>query len=316
MTNAIEIEGISKTFKGGIRALQNIDLSVTNGSCFGLLGPNGAGKSTLVKVLLSIVRPTAGKALLLDRNIRHADARRGVGYLPEGHRFPGYLKGREVCQYFGKLAGLRGAELTNEVDEKLDMVGMKDWANQKISKYSKGMNQRVGLAQAMLGNPNVLFLDEPTDGVDPMGRQEIREVISDFADAGRCVFLNSHLLSEVEIMCDEIAVLHKGEILRQGTVAEIKRSFDADGDQLEVAFQTSAHNPEVRDWLAQHGAVFQSEHDFTLTLDNAGATDAVVDRLRAAGVSIRAIQPQTVSLEDAFIAIIQGQDDQSVGGAR
>lgn len=318
MTNAIQIEGISKTFKGGIRALQGIDLSVESGCCFGLLGPNGAGKSTLVKVLLSIVKPSTGQAELLGRNINAAEARRGVGYLPEGHRFPNYLRGREVCEYFGRLSGLSGAELKNEVDEKLEIVGMQDWGSQKVSKYSKGMNQRVGLAQAMLGNPDILFLDEPTDGVDPMGRQEIREVINGFADAGRCVFLNSHLLSEVEMMCDKIAVLHKGELLRQGTVQEVKRSFEAGAGkgQVEVAFQTSAATPEVHAWLTQRGAVFQGEEEFTLMLEGAEATDAIIDQLRNNNVSIRAITPQAISLEDAFIAIIHEQDDQSVGGAR
>lgn len=315
MTEAIHIDGISKTYRGGVRALQDVSLTIPTGTCFGLLGPNGAGKSTLVKVLLSIVKPTQGTAELLGKGIGSPEARRGVGYLPEGHRFPRYLRGRQVCEYFGKLAGLTGTYLRDEVDEKLEMVGMKDWGHQKVSKYSKGMNQRVGLAQAMLGNPRILFLDEPTDGVDPLGRQEIREVISNFAAKGHCVFLNSHLLSEVEMVCSEIAVLHKGELLRRGTVSEVKRSFEA-GSGGEVAFATSTPTPEAKSWLEGRGATFQTDDQFTLLLDGEGATDVVIDQLRAAGVSIHSITPRTASLEDAFIAIIEGQHDQSVGGAQ
>lgn len=314
MSAALEITGLSKTFKGGVRALDHVDLTVSSGSCFGLLGPNGAGKSTLVKILLSIVKPTDGQAQMLGVDITHPRARAAAGYLPEGHRFPDYLTGRQVCEYFGKLAGLSGTHLKEEVDAKLELVGMKDWGSTKITKYSKGMNQRTGLAQAMLGDPQILFLDEPTDGVDPLGRQEIREVIRKYAESGRCVFLNSHLLSEVEMICDEIAVLHKGQVLRQGRVDAVKESI-AGQSQVEIALDSPA-NEAIHTWLLQRGSSGDDANTYSLLLKDTAELNQVIDHLRAESVNLKSVVPQSASLEDAFIEIIGGQSDQSVGGAQ
>lgn len=224
---AVETRDLTKIYRGKIMALRGIDLRVPKGSIFGLLGPNGAGKSTLVKVLLSIVSPTSGAATLFGRDISFADARLGVGYLPEGHRFPRYLTGRGVCEYFGKLSGITGAKLNKEIEEKLELVGMSRWAKTPITRYSKGMAQRVGIAQALLGDPGLVLLDEPTDGVDPVGRQQIREVVKEAARRGTTVFLNSHLLLEVEQVCDHVAILHQGRVIKQGTVEEIRSAVSS-----------------------------------------------------------------------------------------
>ena len=183
MEYAIETTELAKTYKGGVRALRGVSLKVERGCCFGLLGPNGAGKSTLVKTLLSIVRPTAGSATILGRDIRSPAARRSVGYLPEGHRFPRYLTARSVCEYFGRLAGLHGETLQREIAAKLELVGLSDWTDSKVSKFSKGMAQRVGVAQSLLGDPDLILLDEPTDGVRSgrSRRAEVRDASGDRA---------------------------------------------------------------------------------------------------------------------------------------
>ena len=314
MEYAVEMKGLSKLYKRGrIQALRALDLQVPAGSAFGLLGPNGAGKSTLVKALLSIVRATSGSATLLGKDYRLASSRQNVGYLPEGHHFPRYLTGRGVCESFGRLAGFTGPKLQADIAEKLDLVGMKDWADVKISKYSKGMAQRVGLAQAMLGNPRLIFLDEPTDGVDPLGRQQIRTVIMKLRDAGTTIFLNSHLLSEVEQVCDRVAIMHHGRILQQGTVNEITATMNARGAFL-VRFATSALSPQAQNALAALGAVTPGERGFTITLPSEREITAVIDALRSNRVEIFEVEPQRANLEEAFIGLISQQADQGVGG--
>lgn len=316
MTLAVETKQLSKIYKGKVRALQEVDLAVPKGSAFGLLGPNGAGKSTLVKCLLSIVRPTSGVASLLGRDISLAESRRGVGYLPEGHRFPRYLTGRGVCEYFGKLSGLKGEELQKEVDEKLEFVGMKQWAETKISKYSKGMNQRVGLAQAMLGKPEVIFLDEPTDGVDPVGRQQIREVIKQLVEGGTTIFLNSHLLLEVEQICDHVAIMHHGQVLQQGTIDEIREAVGR--KRPVIKFTTSGDiDKETRAKLKEIGkarGLKDGGEVFDMKLESKERISDVLDVLRAANISVYGVEPERANLEDAFINLIGKQEDQSVGG--
>ena len=315
MEPAIEIKGLDKTYRGGVKALRDVNLTVDKGSCFGLLGPNGAGKSTLVKALLGIVRPTSGEAMLNGKSIRETRARVGVGYLPEGHHFPRYLTGRGVCAYFGRLAGLRGPELEREIDAKLSIVGMDEWADTRISKYSKGMNQRIGLAQALLGDPSIVFLDEPTDGVDPVGRKEIRDAIRGFADSGATIFLNSHILAEVEKMCDQIAVLHRGQVIEQGNVDSIKARVGGDQTKTPVAFRTGTVPDTLWADLKRDGATSLDANRFEIQLDDQGVTP-IVDRLRSANVEIYAIEPQGRDLEAAFIDLIDDQGEGGVGGAK
>lgn len=317
---AVETKSLTKIYKSKVHALKGIDLKVPAGSAFGLLGPNGAGKSTLVKTLLSIVRPTSGMGWLLGRDIEDKEARREVGYLPEGHRFPRYLTGRGVCRYFGQLSGLEGPELDKQVEEKLELVGMKEWADTKITRYSKGMNQRVGLAQAMMGKPKLVILDEPTDGVDPVGRTQIRDVIKSLTKQGVTVFLNSHLLAEVEQICDEVAIMHHGSILEQGSIEEIRDEVTADADMLMVRFVTGEISKDLRKEIKALGKKYKgmSKHGggFELGLLDTSQVDPVIDLLRQNEVSIHAIEPRRVNLEQAFIDLISQQDDQGVGGTQ
>jgi ABC-2 type transport system ATP-binding protein len=306
MELAIETHALSKTYRGKIHALKPLDLRVPGGSCFGLLGPNGAGKSTLVKTLLSIVHATSGEAKLLGQDFRSPESRRSVGYLPEGHRFPRYLTGRGACEYFGKLSGLHGAALKHEIDEKVHIVGMSEWANQKIARYSKGMAQRIGIAQALLGNPKLVFLDEPTDGVDPIGRRDIREVIKAVTSKGTTVFLNSHLLQEVETICDSVAIMHKGALLRQGAVDEVTRALTTKAG-VQLSIDCGQLPPALWKILAQQGAVAIGGRKFGITLANEDDISRVIDNLRGAGVPVYEVRREHAGLEDAFVSLVTAQ---------
>jgi ABC-2 type transport system ATP-binding protein len=310
---AIETRGLSKTYSGRIQALKALDLRVRRGSCFGLLGPNGAGKSTLVKTLLSIVHATGGTAQLLGKDFQDPAARKSVGYLPEGHRFPPYLTGRGVCLYFGQLAGLRIPDLKRDIDAKLALVSMSEWADTKITKYSKGMLQRLGLAQAMLGNPALLFLDEPTDGVDPVGRVELREAIRSIQASGTTIFLNSHLLSEVEEMCDEVAIMNRGSILQQGSVAAITASVANRGGSCLVSFITSPIPAEVLARLPEGHIAADEQRGFQISLESQSGISALVDLLRQCGVDIYGIEQARIDLEDAFIELIRSSPANTAG---
>ncbi len=308
MSNAVETQALRKHFGSKIKALKDFDLSVPQGCCFGLLGPNGAGKSTLIKTLLGISKPTSGSATLMGKSIFRSDARESVGYLPEGHRFPRYQTGRGVLKYFGKLAGLKGAELKKEIEEKLELVRLTERANDRLSKYSKGMNQRIGIAQAMLGNPKLVFLDEPTDGIDPIGRKEIRDMIVAACKNGSTIFINSHILAELEVMCDRVAIINRGELLLQGTVNEVRTSLRDDSAHVEADFKVSGLAEEKRAILEQRGASCKDEFEFSIDLAGQAEVDQLVDELRGWGTSIHEIKQVEDNLEDAFIKILHAHD--------
>ncbi len=313
---AIETRALSKTYKGGVKALRGVDLQVPAGCCFGLLGPNGGGKSTLVKVLLSIVKPSGGSASLRGLPIAKAEARRRVGYLPEGHRFPGYLTAAGVCRYFGALGGQRGEALERDVLAKLELVGLGEWRDVKVKEFSKGMAQRVGIAQSLMGDPEVVFLDEPTDGVDPVARQGLRFVIRHATERGATVFINSHLLSEIEVLCDRVAVLDKGAILQTGTVSELTAA--ATGSKLRVHFHTGTLPDAVWATLNSRGATREPDDWFVIELEREADISAIIDELRAAAVLVFAVEPRRMKLEDAFIQMIGADRGLNVarGGAK
>ena len=223
----IEVAGLRKVYRStlgrNITALDGIDLAIREGELFGLLGPNGAGKTTTVKILLGLTRPTSGSANVAGLPVLNPESRRRVGYLPEGHKIPGYLTARQTLSIFGRMSGLDGATITRRSGELLEKLNISQWIDVRVKKFSKGMTQRLGLATALIHSPNVLLLDEPTDGVDPVGRREIRDLLRDEAKNGAAILVNSHLLSEVEMTCDRVAVLRSGKIAAQGTVEELTR---------------------------------------------------------------------------------------------
>ena len=219
--SAIDLHNVVKIYGKRVHALQGISLRVQRGEVFGLLGPNGAGKSTLVKIIMTVVRPTRAEGTLMGHPIGHKPTLARVGYLPENHRFPKYLTGRQVLEFFAALAKVDRQKRKKRAGELLETVGMSEWANTRISTYSKGMLQRVGLAQALVHDPDLVALDEPTDGVDPVGRREILDVLGRLRGQGKTVFINSHALSELESICDRVAILVKGKVARQGTIDEL-----------------------------------------------------------------------------------------------
>ena len=288
-----------RPWKAGFRALNGIDLEVGPGVVFGLLGPNGAGKTTLVKILLGLVRGHEGTAELFGEPVGRAAPRARVGYLPEAHRLPGYLTGWQVLDLFGRLCGRQGSELRGRIPDLLERVGMTDAAHRKVREYSKGMQQRVGLAQAMIHEPDLLILDEPTDGVDPVGRAAIRDVVLELKQRGTTIFINSHLLMEVEQICDRVVIMDKGRILREGSIDDLTPDtgvvrFDLDGvpDDLEAVLAGLGTN------LSRHEHGFE----FSAAPDD---VDAAIDRLRAKGVSIRGLQKRRLNLEQAFIDLVR-----------
>jgi ABC-2 type transport system ATP-binding protein len=297
---AVEIEYLRKRY-GGFEALKGVSLSVPKGSVFGLLGPNGAGKSTLVKSLLTIIRPTECRGTLLGKKIGDRKTLARVGYLPEHAKFPEYLTGRQVIGLSAGLAKVPTKETRVRTEKLLEVVGMKDWGDKKLGTYSKGMRQRIGLAQALVNEPEVVFLDEPTDGVDPEGRIEIRKMIEGMRAEGRTVFVNSHLLAEVEQVADQVAILAKGQVIQTGTVSDLTRR----GSRFEI--RTMGPVPlHLRERFAAQGLEVAGDC-IALDADDAMPVQPLIDILRGEGVAIREVRQAKFSLEDIFLQAVQGQ---------
>lgn len=301
----LRVRGLSKTFRSGLfakkgfQALKGIDLEVGRGQVFGLLGPNGAGKTTMIKVLLNLIRRYEGEASVFGAPPSDPKTRRRVGYLPEAHRMPTYLSGWQVMVLFGMLAGHPRPEVEKRSARLLEQVGMLKDCHRKVKEYSKGMQQRLGLAQAMVHEPDLIFLDEPTDGVDPIGRAKIREMVVDLKNRGVTLFLNSHLLNEVEMMCDQIVILHQGEVLRKGTIEELTPATGTTRIELRSA-------PEDLDAVLNGvGQVLKNEGRAFEMLLSDEELDQTVDALRRAGLTIAGISQRRLSLEESFIDLIQ-----------
>lgn len=332
---AIDLTHVSKVYsagfrKQGVHALRGIDMRVRRGEVFGLLGPNGAGKSTLVKILMTVIRPTRADGTLLGRPVGHKATLAKVGYLPEHHRFPEYLTGEQVVDFYAAMCGMNRQERRKRTPALLELVGMKDWAKTRVRGYSKGMRQRVGIAQALAADPDLVVLDEPTDGVDPVGRRDIREVLTRIKDEGRTVFLNSHLLSELEMLCDRVAILVQGTVASQGTIDELtvdQRRYEVEIDPAGESVEPLLRRvlPELASATplnVEAGAVKAVQHvawmgqlatgqkyaitplGITIGTQDAAFVQPMIDRLRAAGVTIKALRPIRPSLEDLFMQAV------------
>ncbi len=297
---AVETFQLTKIFgRRKVTALKEVTLSVESGIIYGVLGPNGAGKTTLIKILLGILFPTSGSANILGQPVNRIAAKERIGYLPENHRYPDFLKGGEVLDYYARLAGVEKARRAANKKHLLKLVDMEKWEHTRLKKYSKGMLQRLGLAQAMVNDPEILFLDEPTDGVDPIGRKEIRDILLRLRDEGKTIFLNSHLLSEVEMICDRVAILDRGELIRTGTVKELTSPSKV------YRFETARIPEEVLAGLNQHAAQLELHNGFIeVTVRSQKKLNALIDYLRGNDVEIRAIIPHKQSLEETFIKIL------------
>ncbi len=308
---AIVVENLEKTYRDGlifrksIQALRGVSLEVARGTIFGLLGPNGAGKTTLIKVLIGIVRKSNGSAQLLGFPAGDRRGRRRVGYLPETHRIPRHLNAYNALEYYGSLSGMSPRQVRSKRDGLLETVGLKGWGSTSVTKFSKGMQQRLGLAQAMLHDPDLLILDEPTDGVDPVGRSEMREVLRRLKQEGKTVFINSHLLQEIELVCDRVAIMDKGKVIKSGLIEEITRRREAGLDILVVG-----ESQTVWQVLKDHdveSVAPQSENRLRLSLRirEQGQLDSAIDALRGASISILEIVRRRDTLEEAFLQIMK-----------
>lgn len=315
MTAVLSAEGLSKTFRTpfsrrGVRALDGLDLQVAAGEVFGLLGPNGAGKTTTVKILLGLTHPTAGTAELFGLPASSPESRRRVGYLPEGHRFPGYLTARQTLSIFGRMSGVADPELKSRVPELLARVRLTGWEDVKVRKFSKGMTQRLGLASALVHRPDLLLLDEPTDGVDPVGRREIRDLLREEAARGTAILLNSHLLSEIEMTCDRVAVLRKGRAVAAGRIADLTaRGFT-------YRFVGSDMDEGLLGLFRETGAVAERVNGHVkLTARDAEHLNALVDAARARGVLVTELTPVRSTLEDVFVDLVTAGEAEGEAGS-
>jgi ABC-2 type transport system ATP-binding protein len=299
-TEAIETEGLRKVF-GDHTAVEGLTLQVAQGEVFGFLGPNGAGKTTSIKMLLSLVAPTSGKASLLGAPIGDRATLARVGFLPEHFRFQDWLTAGEFLWLHGELLGMEGQTLKARRDGLLERVGLAPFRNKQLRTFSKGMLQRIGLAQALLNHPALVFLDEPTSGLDPVGRRLVRDVIHELRNEGTCVFLNSHLLSEIEVTCDRVAFIRHGEVVRILSLASL------DGKSV-VTIRASGLTSAMVSEMVRWGSDIQANGDqLTLIVHNEAAIPEINRYLVAQGANVFAISPTRVSLEDIFIETV-GKD--------
>ncbi|MDW8058740.1 MAG: ABC transporter ATP-binding protein [Thermomicrobium sp.] len=301
-TWAIETRGLRKIY-GDRVALEDLTLTVGYGEVFGFLGPNGAGKTTAVKMLVGLIRPTAGTGWVLGRPLGDAHARRQIGYLPELFRFHDWLTGEELLDLHAQLYGLSRAERRRRIPEVLELVGLTDAAHRRIRTYSKGMQQRIGIAQALLASPRLVILDEPTSALDPLGRRDVRDLIRRLRAEGVTVFLNSHLLSEIEAVCDRVAFVNRGRVIAIGPLDELLHG------ELVVEFRLGALPDGT---LAALERIVRVEDvrpgerpTLTVRAPDEATIARAVDLLVGAGVPVYGVVPERRSLEDLFVRLVE-----------
>jgi ABC-2 type transport system ATP-binding protein len=297
-TPAIQTTGLSKNF-GDKTAVRDLTLTVERGEVFGFLGPNGAGKTTSVKMLLDLVTPSGGQGYLFGAPLKDTEVRRKVGFLPEHFRFHDWLTAQEFLALHADLYHIPRSQATGRIQELLDLVNLSPHTDKKLRTFSKGMLQRIGLAQALLNWPELVILDEPTSGLDPVGRRLVRDIIRDLREQGATVFLNSHLLSEVEITCDRVAFIKHGEVIRSSPLKTLVEGA------LTVEIQAHNLRPDMVAGLSRWGQdIRQDGQRLSLTLSSEADLPAVNRYLVEQGADVYALRPERVSLEDLFIQIV------------
>ncbi len=297
MVRAIQTEELVKIYKSWgrahVKALDNVNIEVEEGKIFALLGPNGAGKTTLIKILLKLIKPTSGSAYIFGNPINSSKQEVGIGYLPEFFQVPKYFTAFALLKYLGELSGLSGRLLTSRIEEVLSLVDLADVAYKKVSTFSKGMTQRLGIAQAILHNPEILFLDEPTEGLDPVGRKIVRELLIRLRNEGKTIFLNSHLLSEVELIADSIAILKKGRVIVQGQLIDMLPA----NQQFEIYLLAK---PEIEgDWN-----ISQSGDKWIITVQGSKQLQKILTILEAKNIQVYNVKPVQTTLEEVFFSYI------------
>ena len=299
----ISLECVSKVYGGNTHALREVSLHVGAGEIFGLLGPNGAGKSTLVKVLLTVVKPSVARGEMLGQPIGDKKTLARVGYLPEQHRLAPYLTARQAVEFVAALSGVDRVTRKKRAAELLDRVGLSKWMDRRVNVFSKGMRQRAGLAAALVNDPQIIFLDEPTDGVDPVGRVEIRDLLIQMRREGRTVFLNSHLLGEAEQVCDRVAILVQGRVVKQGSMADLQK--EGSRQELTVRWGAASARPlPFRGMNIAPTVNADGSHQYVFSdLDTAAAQPAL-DAARAVGGEIISLIPMRQGLEELFMKIV------------
>jgi ABC-2 type transport system ATP-binding protein len=294
---AIRTRGLSKVF-GSTLAVRNLALDVFRGEVFGFLGPNGAGKSTSIKMLLGLVSPTSGEAEILGRPVCEAEPRRKIGFLPEHFRFYDWVTASEFLQLHGRLYGMSRERLRERIPAMLDLVGLRAHQKKLLRNFSKGMLQRIGLAQALLNEPDLIFLDEPTSGLDPIGRRLVRDIIKAERERGATILLNSHLLGEVEITCDRVAFIKEGEVIETRELHDVE-------EQVSVSIRVARMTAEAANGLSQWTPCVRSQGErLTLSLPSITLLPEIVRFLVAGGVDVFEVTPQRMSLEERFLQVV------------
>ena len=303
MTTVVEIKNLSKDYETGfwrkkkVRALDDLTLSVGGGQIFGFLGGNGAGKTTTIKILMSLLFPTAGTAKILGKEISDVQMHKAIGYCPENPYFYDYLTARELMNYFGELFGIDASARKKRTEELLTKVGLeeKSWDKQ-LRKFSKGMLQRVGLAQSLINDPEIVFLDEPMSGLDPIGRREVRELIAGLRDSGTTVFMSTHILSDVETLCDEVAILRNGKLAATGRLDDLLAN-ESERRVFEInVIGVSADAIDIPGFV-----VASKGSGLSIEVSDEDDVERVLRTVRLAGGSLVSVQPVKQSLEELFV---------------
>ena len=306
METVIEINNLSKDYVTGflrkkkVRAVDDLTLTVEGGQIFGFLGGNGAGKTTTIKMLMSLLFPTSGSATILGRDISDVSMHREIGYCPENPYFYDYLTAFELMNYFGEIFGLSSTKRKDRSAELLTIVGLaeKDW-NKQLRKFSKGMLQRVGLAQSLVNDPKIVFLDEPMSGLDPMGRREVRELVAGLRISGKTVFMSTHILSDVEALCDRVAILRGGKLAATGELNEL---LAAGNERQSFEINASGISKASLNGFSGSGAVIKDKPTgISIEVGSEGEIDAAIAAIRGSGGKLLSLQPVKQSLEELFV---------------
>ena len=308
---AIEIKGLTKDYKVGFwktrtkRALDNLDLNVGSGEVFGLLGHNGAGKTTTLKMLFRLVFPTSGTARILGKELNDVAVHQRIGYLPENPYFYDHLTPQELLNYSGRLFGLGKHDLRRRVDDLIARVGLAESRHIAIRKFSKGMVQRVGIAQALINDPDVVFLDEPMSGLDPLGRREVRDLVLQLREEKKTVFFSTHILSDAEMLCDRVAILNRGKLQGCGELREILR-LGVSSTELVLENPTEALLNELRPFAA---SVVRTGERVRLQINEEASANQILELALRSNARIVSLNPVKMSLEDYFLAQVAPHGD-------